>query len=94
MEQLVSSALARQVLENYQTPPADIHAVWPQRHQVSARMWVFVDYLADLFKIVHPRGGAGCGRVGSTRQSQTSKGRLLAHPPVCRDDGQLDKLRA
>ena len=49
MKQLVSSALARQVLENYRTPLADIHAVWPQRHQVSARMWVFVDYLADHF---------------------------------------------
>ena len=49
MKQLVSSALARQALENCKTPPADIHAVWPQRHRVSARMWVFVDYLADHF---------------------------------------------
>ena len=50
MEQLVSSALARQVLESYQTPSAAFHAVWPQRHQVSARVWVFVDYLADHFE--------------------------------------------
>ena len=49
MQQLVSSALARQVLENYRTPLADIHAVWPQRHQASARVWVFVDYLANHF---------------------------------------------
>ena len=44
------SGRLRQVLENYQTPPADIHAVWPQRHQVSARVRVFVDYLADHFE--------------------------------------------
>jgi DNA-binding transcriptional LysR family regulator len=44
------SGRLRQVLENYQTPPADIHAVWPQRHQVSARVRVFVDYLAGHFE--------------------------------------------
>ena len=44
------SGRLRQVLENYQTPPADIHAVYPQRHQVSARVRVFVDYLADHFE--------------------------------------------
>src|SRR5437899_2064278 len=27
-----------QVLENYRTPPADIHAVYPQRHQLSGRV--------------------------------------------------------
>lgn len=44
------SGRLRQVLENYQTPPADIHAVWPQRHQVSARVRAFVDYLASHFE--------------------------------------------
>jgi len=44
------SGRLRQVLENYQTPPADIHAVYPQRHQVSARVRVFVDYLAQHFE--------------------------------------------
>ena len=43
------SGRLRQVLENYQTPPADIHAVYPQRHQVSARVRAFVDYLAGHF---------------------------------------------
>jgi DNA-binding transcriptional LysR family regulator len=38
-----------QVLENYQTPPADIHAVYPQRHQLSGRVRVFVDFLAGRF---------------------------------------------
>ncbi len=41
------SGRLRQVLENYQTPAADIHAVWPQRHQVSARVRAFADYLAS-----------------------------------------------
>lgn len=44
------SGRLRQVLENYQTPPADIHAVYPQRHQVSARVRAFVDYLAGHFE--------------------------------------------
>ncbi len=44
------SGRLRQVLENYQTPPADIHAVYPQRHQVSARVRAFVDYLASHFE--------------------------------------------
>lgn len=44
------SGRLRQVLENYQTPPADIYAVYPQRHQVSARVRVFVDYLAQHFE--------------------------------------------
>lgn len=39
-----------QVLENYRTPSADIHAVYPQRHQVSARVRAFVDYLAAHFE--------------------------------------------
>jgi DNA-binding transcriptional LysR family regulator len=44
------SGRLRQVLENYQTPPADIHAVYPQRHQVSARVRAFVDFLAGHFE--------------------------------------------
>jgi LysR family transcriptional activator of dmlA len=39
-----------QVLENYRTPSADIHAVYPQRHQVSARVRAFVDFLATHFE--------------------------------------------
>jgi LysR family transcriptional activator of dmlA len=36
-----------QVLPNYQTPDADIFAVYPQRHQHSTRVRTFVDFLAD-----------------------------------------------
>ncbi|RYF38916.1 MAG: LysR family transcriptional regulator [Comamonadaceae bacterium] len=43
------SGRLRQVLPGWQTPPADIHAVYPQRHQVSARVRVFVDFLAAHF---------------------------------------------
>lgn len=38
-----------QVLENYRLPPADIHAVYPQRHQTSVRVRAFVDFLASHF---------------------------------------------
>ena len=38
-----------QVLKNYQTPPADIYAVYPQRHHMSGRVRAFVDFLAGRF---------------------------------------------
>ncbi|WCM94549.1 LysR substrate-binding domain-containing protein [Acidovorax sp. NCPPB 2350] len=38
-----------QVLPQYDTPAADIHAVYPQRHRLSSRVRVFVDYLAEAF---------------------------------------------
>jgi len=34
------------VLPQYTTPEADIHAVYPQRHQLAARVRAFVDFLA------------------------------------------------
>lgn len=38
-----------QVLPKYFTPDADIHAVYPQRHQLAARVRAFVDYVAQAF---------------------------------------------
>jgi DNA-binding transcriptional LysR family regulator len=43
------SGRLRQVLENWQTPSADIHAVYPQRHQTSARVRAFVDFVTAYF---------------------------------------------
>ena len=34
------------VLPQFHTPDADIHAVYPQRHQLAARVRAFVDYVA------------------------------------------------
>jgi len=34
------------VLPQYHTPDADIHAVYPQRHQLAARVRAFVDFVA------------------------------------------------
>lgn len=39
-----------QVLPQYQTPDADVHAVYPQRCQRSARVRAFVDYLTTAFE--------------------------------------------
>lgn len=39
-----------QVLPQYFTPDADIHAVYPQRHQLSARVRAFVEFLALALK--------------------------------------------
>jgi LysR family transcriptional regulator, transcriptional activator for dmlA len=38
-----------QVLQAYETPPADIHLVYPQRLQLSARVRAFVDFSARYF---------------------------------------------
>jgi len=38
-----------QVLENWQAPPADIHAVYPVHHQGTARVRAFVEHLAGHF---------------------------------------------
>jgi len=43
------SGRLKQVLKNYQTPPADIYAVYSQRHQLSARVRAFVDFLSESF---------------------------------------------
>jgi len=37
------------VLPQYFTPDADIYAVYPQRHQLAARVRAFVDFLALSF---------------------------------------------
>lgn len=39
-----------QVLTQYQTPPADIYAVYPPRHQTAARVQAFVAYVAEALK--------------------------------------------
>nr|MDP2190904.1 LysR family transcriptional regulator [Rhodoferax sp.] len=39
------SGRLRQVLENWQTPAADIHAVYPRRLQTAARVRAFVDFV-------------------------------------------------
>ncbi|MDQ3057835.1 MAG: LysR substrate-binding domain-containing protein [Pseudomonadota bacterium] len=38
-----------QVLPQFYTPDADIHAVYPQRHQMAARVRAFVDFVALSF---------------------------------------------
>ncbi|MBS0344354.1 MAG: LysR family transcriptional regulator, partial [Proteobacteria bacterium] len=36
-----------QILPNYYTPDADVYAVYPQRHQLAARVRAFVDFMAQ-----------------------------------------------
>jgi DNA-binding transcriptional LysR family regulator len=45
---LRSGRLVR-VLPQYDTPDADIHAIYPQRHQLTARVRAFVDFAAQSF---------------------------------------------
>lgn len=49
------SGRLRQVLEHYTTPPADIYAVYPQRHQAARRVTAFVDFLCAALGPAAPR---------------------------------------
>jgi DNA-binding transcriptional LysR family regulator len=46
IERYLRSGRLVALLPQYQTPNADIYAVYPQRHQVTARVRAFVDFLA------------------------------------------------
>ena len=49
IERFLRSGRLVQVLRQWQTPDADIYAVYPQRHQLSARVRAFVDFVAASF---------------------------------------------
>jgi LysR family transcriptional regulator, transcriptional activator for dmlA len=49
IDRYLRSGRLRQVLENWQAPAADIHAVWPVHHQGTARVRAFVEHLAAHF---------------------------------------------
>ncbi|CAM3836321.1 LysR family transcriptional regulator [Bordetella tumulicola] len=46
------------LLQDYALPPADIHAVFPERHHLSAKVRVFIDFLVDYFQD-RRKGGKG-----------------------------------
>ena len=46
IERYLKNGRLVQVLPQYSTPDADIHAVYPQRHQLAARVRAFVDFVA------------------------------------------------
>lgn len=50
IERYLQSGRLVPVLPQYRTPDADIYAVYPQRHQLSARIRTFVDYLSGSFR--------------------------------------------
>ena len=49
IESHLKSGRLVQLLADYDTPDADIYAVYPQAHRASQRMRVFIEYLADEF---------------------------------------------
>ena len=50
IERYLESGRLVQVLPSYRTPDADIYAVYPQRHQLSARIRTFVEFLSEAFE--------------------------------------------
>ena len=62
VERYLQSGRLVQVLPDHVTPDADIHAVYPPRHQLAARVRAFVDFIAQDFAQRFPdrrRVGAG-----------------------------------
>jgi len=51
------SGRLKAVLENWQTPPADIYAVYPQRLQTAARVKAFIDHVVEAFSTSKPLKG-------------------------------------
>jgi DNA-binding transcriptional LysR family regulator len=49
IERYLESGRLVQVLPGLRTPDADIYAVYPQRHQLSARIRTFVEFLGETF---------------------------------------------
>lgn len=49
IERYLKSGRLVQVLPQYATPEADIYAVYHQRHQLSSRIRLFVDFLVGRF---------------------------------------------
>jgi len=57
------------VLPEYETPGADIYAVYAQRHQLSTRIRAFVDFLSDEF------GGRSRNKAATAPSPSSSPGR-------------------
>lgn len=47
LERYLQSGRLVQILAQYQTPDADIYAVYPHRHQLSTRIRTFADFLSQ-----------------------------------------------
>ena len=56
IERYLKSGRLVPVLPQYFTPDADIHAVYPQRHQLAVRVRAFVDFVAAAFSQQSPPG--------------------------------------
>jgi DNA-binding transcriptional LysR family regulator len=50
IERYLQTGRLVQVLPGYQTADADIYAVYPQRHQLSARVRTFVEFMLETFE--------------------------------------------
>ena len=63
---LATGALVR-VMPEYESPPADIWALYPSRRHLSAKVRVFVDHVVALFASTRPSSARA--RPGSRRRS-------------------------
>ncbi|MBY0412428.1 MAG: LysR family transcriptional regulator, partial [Burkholderiaceae bacterium] len=68
----LAQGLLEPVLAQYQTPAADVYAVYPQRHQFSTRVQAFVVFLTEALAISGASSGTlarGVGRNADTKWS-------------------------
>jgi DNA-binding transcriptional LysR family regulator len=55
------SGRLREVLGDWQLPPADIHAVYPMKNTLSAKVRAFIAHLETYFEQNRPQGGEDSG---------------------------------
>ncbi|OYV92900.1 MAG: hypothetical protein B7Z60_10040 [Ferrovum sp. 37-45-19] len=53
MAAFIAAGELREVLTEYRPDPAKVSVLYPHRQQLSPRVRVFVDWLADLFSVAH-----------------------------------------
>jgi hypothetical protein len=81
IERYLKNGRLVQVLPQFHTPDADIHAVYPQRHQLAARVRAFVDFIGDQISVcseISRRHPPRC--QGSAQWTQVWNGRGATAP--------------
>ena len=72
------SGKLQQILADYATPPADIYAVYPYRHQSARRVTAFVDFLCNSFGASRASTPSGPSAAAATRKIPPKSARQVS----------------
>jgi len=76
----LAQGLLEPVLPQYQTPAADVYAVYPQRHQFSTRVQTFVKFLAEALAQSGELAGVDVGDVAGIGAKAGAKSASAKRP--------------